>query len=110
MPKRQPHPHPHPPQNDIFNIHFWLSKAPLNSFQLHFLSDGIGGFGGAHWGHPPPHPGAMLVPLSGKIMGYYLYILNIFQFIKLLQRPHLRLPMNTIVPALYAYVNNYLMY
>ena len=27
-------------KNKIFTIHFWVYKAPLNSYQLHFLSDG----------------------------------------------------------------------
>ena len=27
-------------KNRTFHIHFWVSKAPLNSFQGHFLSNG----------------------------------------------------------------------
>ena len=28
-------------KNKVFKTHFWVYEAPLNSFQLHFLSNGI---------------------------------------------------------------------
>ena len=69
---------------------------------------GAGG-GGGHWGYSPTPPrsyaGAPKWQNNGVLFIYFKH----FQFIKLLQRPHLRLPINTTVPALYAYVNNYSM-
>ena len=84
------------------------AKQPDTKLVTVSVIGGWGGGGGGAFGPCPLPPGAMLAPLSGKIMGYYLAIEH-FQSFNLLQRPHLRLPLNTIVPALYAYVNNYLM-